>query len=73
MDDCLPNKKQKLFSIWYFCLLFLNLIYFLIDATDLPYYKQFGTHLNKNAFLWNENPNFVLGMILGSIYYWGFF
>ncbi|MCE3229592.1 MAG: sulfatase, partial [Bacteroidetes bacterium] len=54
--------------------LFLILIslYYFIWAADIPYFSQFGTHLNKNALLWNENPGFVVGMIFGNFSYWGF-
>jgi phosphoglycerol transferase MdoB-like AlkP superfamily enzyme len=66
-------KKNSLYNFGYYSFLVLLIIYFFIDIADIPYFKQFGTHLNRNAFLWNENPNFALGVVFGSFSYWGFF
>ncbi|MBL7935572.1 MAG: sulfatase-like hydrolase/transferase [Bacteroidia bacterium] len=66
-------KQQRLYSIGFYSFLVLILIYFFVDIADIPYFKQFGTHLNRNAFLWNENPTFAAGVIFGSFSYWGFF
>jgi phosphoglycerol transferase MdoB-like AlkP superfamily enzyme len=43
-----------------------------VSVANIPYFAQFGSHLNKNALLWNENPGFVLGMIFGNFSYWGY-
>ncbi len=66
-------KNQKLYTFGFYSFLLLQLLYLFICVADIPYFKQFGTHLNKNAFLWSENPSFAAGVIFGSFSYWGFF
>lgn len=68
--------SQKIFSHgllffkWYFILLFSVCLF--ICAADIPYYKQFATHLNKDVFNWSSSPGFVLKLIFSSFSYWGF-
>jgi phosphoglycerol transferase MdoB-like AlkP superfamily enzyme len=50
----------------------LLLIYYFVYTADIPYYRQFGSHLNHSALLWNESPDFVAGLVFGSFSYWGF-
>ncbi len=66
------NKLEllKLFSVLYIAIIFL--LYQFVYAADIPYYKQFGNHLNKNALLWKDNASFVLGFIFENFSYWGF-
>ncbi len=47
-------------------------LYAFISAADFPYYKQFGSHLNRQAFLWAASPQFVLKLIFGNISYYGY-
>ena len=47
-------------------------IYALVSAADMPFFKQFGNHLNRQAFLWAESPGFVLRLIFGNISYYGY-
>ncbi|MCC6369883.1 MAG: sulfatase-like hydrolase/transferase [Bacteroidia bacterium] len=47
-------------------------LYAFISASDFPYYLQFGSHLNKQAFLWAASPAFVLKLIFGSFSYYGY-
>lgn len=67
---------QKQFSIglvffkWYFILLFSVCLF--ICAADIPYYKQFATHLNKDVLNWSSSPAFVFQLIFSSFSYWGF-
>ncbi len=65
--------QKKLYAFGFYSFLILQLLYHFICVADIPYFKQFGTHLNKNAFLWSENPDFAAGVIFGSFSYWGFF
>lgn len=62
--------KGYIFFKWYFISLFS--ICLLICAADIPYYKQFATHLNKDALIWSSSPVFVLKLIFSSFSYWGF-
>ena len=66
-------KGKALYTFGFYSFLILQLIYHFVSIADIPYFTQFGTHLNKNAFLWNENPAFAFGVIFGSFCYWGFF
>ena len=63
-------KLLKLVSVLYIAIIFL--LYQFVYAADIPYYKQFGNHLNKNALLWKDNASFVLGFIFENFSYWGF-
>ncbi|MDP2388661.1 MAG: sulfatase-like hydrolase/transferase [Bacteroidota bacterium] len=56
-----------------FFLLFLSMALFqFIWAADIPYYKQFGNHLNKQALLWESSPGLIIGMVFGNFSYWGY-
>ncbi|MBI2722230.1 MAG: sulfatase-like hydrolase/transferase [Bacteroidetes bacterium] len=66
------KNNPKIFDAGFYSFLILLLVYYLVMAADIPYFRQFGTHLNKNALLWNENPRFIIGMIFGNIYYWAY-
>ncbi len=55
---------------WYFIILFT--VCMLICAADIPYYKQFGGHLNKEFFVWTDSPGFVFKLIFSNIAYWGY-
>ena len=66
-------KQPKLYTFGFYSFLLLQLLYHIICIADIPFFKQFGTHLNKTAFLWAESPSFAVGVIFGSFSYWGFF
>ncbi|MES2514859.1 MAG: sulfatase-like hydrolase/transferase [Bacteroidota bacterium] len=66
-------KTQKLYSIGFYSFLILQLIYHFVSIADIPFFTQFGTHLNRTAFLWSDSPDFAVGVIFGSFSYWGFF
>lgn len=66
-------NHKLLYKIGFYGFLFLQLVYHFIGVANIPYFKQFGTHLNKGAFLWSESPSFAVGVIFGSFSYWGFF
>lgn len=55
-----------------FFLVFMQ-VYQFVYAADIPYYNQFGNHVNKEIFLWKEEPGFAVGLIFGDIGYWGYF
>ena len=48
-------------------------LYALVSVADFPYYNQFSSHLNRQAFLWADSPAFVFGLIFGNISYYGYF
>lgn len=55
--------------------IFFNILFiicFLICAADIPYYRQFGNHINKGASAWAGSPGFVLQLIFSNIAYWGY-
>ncbi|MBL7920956.1 MAG: sulfatase-like hydrolase/transferase [Bacteroidia bacterium] len=66
------HKFKKLYAFGFYSFLVLELIYFFVCIANIPYFAQFGTHLNKNALLWNEDPDFIVGMIFGNFSYWGY-
>lgn len=66
-------KQLKLYGIGFYCFLLLQLLYYFVCVADIPYFTQFGAHLSRNAFLWNESPDFAVGVIFGNFSYWGYF
>lgn len=66
------KNKLIIYQAGFYSFLLLLLIYYLVCAANIPYFKQFGSHLNKNAFLWEEDPAFVAGLIFGNFSYWGY-
>lgn len=68
------TKKNIQFRHFFFkgYFIFLYTIAFLICSADIPYYKQFGSHFNKQFALWMESPGIVLGLIFSNFMYWGF-
>jgi phosphoglycerol transferase MdoB-like AlkP superfamily enzyme len=69
----LLNKNNLKLSFWFFwlSLLFVFLSQ-LVCAASIPYYKQFGNHLNQNAFLYAKEGKYVGALIIGDKGYWGF-
>lgn len=59
-----------IFFKWYFIVLFSCCLF--ICVVDIPYFKQFGSHLNQSVFTWNSSPLFVFKLIFSSFSYWGF-
>jgi len=66
------DEKLRLYNFGFYLFMILLLIYYLVMAADIPYFQQFGNHLNRNALLWNDDPGFIIGMIFGSFSYWGY-
>ncbi len=64
---------SKAYTIGSSIFLILQFIYQFVMCANIPYFHQFGSHLNRNAFLWNDNPAFAAGVIFGSFSYWGYF
>jgi phosphoglycerol transferase MdoB-like AlkP superfamily enzyme len=72
INNLLQYRIQILNSTTYFFITTVFIYYQFIWAADIPYYQQFGNHLNKQALLWKDEAQFVLGFIFESISYWGF-
>lgn len=66
-------KQSKLYAMGFYSFLGLQLVYYFVGIADIPYFNQFGAHLSRNAFLWNESPDFAVGVIFGNFSYWGYF
>lgn len=64
------HKIKAIHAVGVYSFLVLELIYFFVCIANIPYFSQFGNHLNRNALLWNENPSFIIRMIFGSFSYW---
>ena len=67
------TKKYILYAIGFYGFIVLQLIYQLVCIADIPFFTQFGAHLNRTVLLWNESPSFAVGVIFGSFGYWGYF
>ncbi|HET6226848.1 MAG TPA: sulfatase-like hydrolase/transferase, partial [Bacteroidia bacterium] len=63
-------EKGLAFFKWYFSILFSICLF--ICAADIPYFKQFATHLNRDTFNWASSPGLVFKLIFSSFSYWGF-
>ncbi|MFL5764209.1 MAG: LTA synthase family protein [Bacteroidia bacterium] len=63
-------KAGYTFFRWYFFIVFS--ICSLICAADIPFFIQFGSHLNKTIFNWSGNTGFVTKLIFSNISYWGY-
>lgn len=59
------------FSNWYLAL--VSLFLFFIACADIPYYSQFGSHINKSVLVWRLSADYTLKLVFSSFYYWGFF
>jgi phosphoglycerol transferase MdoB-like AlkP superfamily enzyme len=46
---------------------------FFIACADIPYFSQFGSHINKSVMVWRLTPDYTLKLIFSSFHYWGFF
>jgi phosphoglycerol transferase MdoB-like AlkP superfamily enzyme len=68
----LRKDLSYVMSFFKFYVLLFSCITFLVCCADIPYYKQFGNHLNKQCALWLESPSIVLGLIFSNVMYWGF-
>ena len=68
----LEHKIKSIYVFGFYSFVGLELIYFFVSVANIPYFSQFGTHLNKNALLWSEDPGFIIGMIFGNFSYWGY-
>lgn len=43
-----------------------------IASADIPYFSQFGSHINKSVMVWQMSPGYTIKLIFSSFYYWGF-
>jgi phosphoglycerol transferase MdoB-like AlkP superfamily enzyme len=71
-NELLHRRTAAFHHASFYCTALLFSIYLFASCADLPYFRQFGSHLNRQAFIWNESPGFVLGMIFGSVGYYGY-
>lgn len=72
LNEFLYKKTLIIYKAAFIVTLVIFWLYAFISAADFPYYKQFGSHLNKQAFLWAASPGFVLKLIFGNISYYGY-
>lgn len=66
--------KHKLFlsRIAFYFICFSSFIILLTCCANIPYYKQFGSVISKNALLWQASPKMVAGLIFSDFSYWGY-
>lgn len=72
LSELFHKKTELFYKIALVTTLIIFWLYAFISAADFPYYKQFSSHLNKQAFLWADSPAFVLSLIFGNISYYGY-
>jgi hypothetical protein len=65
------ENKKILLSIRVFLILVSAPALF-IACADIPYFSQFGSHINKSVMVWSLSPGYALKLIFSSFYYWGF-
>jgi phosphoglycerol transferase MdoB-like AlkP superfamily enzyme len=53
-------------------LILLSIPALFIACADIPYFSQFGSHINKSVMVWSLSPGYALKLIFSSFYYWGF-
>lgn len=53
-------------------ILIVSALVFFISAANIPYFSQFGSHINKSVVVWRLSPGYTLNLIFSSFAYWGF-
>lgn len=66
----LPSYKVQRF-LYYYCAILFTLAY-TVSAFDIPYFNHFFSRLDKGAFQWIENPQFIVGMVAQDFRLWGY-
>lgn len=66
-----PENRGLIRGIKIYFLLISTLVFF-IACANIPYYSQFGSHINESVLVWRLTPGYTLGLIFSSFYYWGF-
>lgn len=66
------KTRKKLIALTFVILCLEIFVIELIICANIPYYHQFGTIISKNAFLWNDSPGLMLGLIFSSFSYWAY-
>ncbi|MBL7932938.1 MAG: LTA synthase family protein, partial [Bacteroidia bacterium] len=46
---------------------------FFIACADVPYFSQFGSHINKSVMVWRMSAGYSFKLVFSSFHYWGFF
>lgn len=72
INEFIYKKTKALHYATFFITLLIFWIYALVSAADMPYFRQFGSHLNRQAFLWADSPAFVVRLIFGNFSYYGY-
>lgn len=73
LDEWLSFKTNIFQRLAYYSSIVLYTLFLFISVTDLPYYNQFHSHLNKQALLWDDQLGFAVKLIFGNIVYYGYF
>lgn len=73
LNDLFARKTKAFNQMAFVSALIIFCLYAFISMADFPYFKQFGTHLNKQAFLWAASPSYVFKLIIGDFSYYSYF
>ena len=66
------KESRAVIRILKIYLIITSALVFFIDCADVPYFSQFGSHINKSVMVWKMSPGYALKLIFSSFYYWGF-
>jgi phosphoglycerol transferase MdoB-like AlkP superfamily enzyme len=72
INEFLYRKTLVFSKLALFFTMIIFWLYAFISSADFPYYKQFASHLNKQALAWTASPGFMLKLIFGNIGYYGY-
>lgn len=66
------RENKTLITVTKVYLLLFSIPVFFITCADIPYFSQFGSHINKSVTVWKMSPGYALELIFSSFHYWGF-
>jgi len=66
------GRNKLILQIIKFFLIVVSIPALFIACADIPYFSQFGSHINKSVMVWRMSPGYTLKLIFSSFYYWGF-
>lgn len=66
------KENRLVLKLVKFYLVIVSVPVLFIACSDIPYFSQFGSHINKSVMVWKMSPGYALKLIFSSFYYWGF-
>ncbi len=72
LDELVLTHHPSLFKWLKIFVSVVSALVFFISAANIPYFSQFGSHINKSILVWRLSPGYSLQLIFSSFAYWGF-